>query len=73
MFLRFGSKPDLKISGLSESGHRLVITGGSLSEKTRIRLSKLVLRHLPKDKPLDAPARLPKATTRPGGAGDQPW
>lgn len=67
-FARFGSKPDLKLVGVQRTGHHLVIRAFRLSGNEHIRLTRLRVRHLPKDTPLDAPVRLPQvATTQPSG------
>ncbi|MCK4623758.1 MAG: hypothetical protein KAV00_00470 [Phycisphaerae bacterium] len=63
LFLRFGAKPDLQLSGLKRTGDNFIIRTGWMSEKTRVRISKLLIRHLPKDTPLDSPVHLP--TTKP--------
>ena len=66
LFLRSGSKPDAQVSGLKRTGRHLVLLGNDLSAQTRIRFSKLTIRHLPKDTRLDAPARMPSLKSKPG-------
>jgi hypothetical protein len=67
VFLRFGSKPDLRLSGLRRVGDHLELRLISANKDTRVRLGRFQIRALPKGMPLDAPVRMSgdsKATTK---------
>ncbi|MCY2930762.1 MAG: hypothetical protein NTV86_14950 [Planctomycetota bacterium] len=70
LFLRDGAKPDLTVENIERSGPGvLLLWKGTGTPQGQIRFQDLRVRALPKDKPLDAPARLPRAdeatTTKP--------
>ena len=68
VFLRFGSKPDIVLSGLKRTGNQFILKCGGFGKGTRVLFSKLNIRRLPKDTPLDAPVRLPAV----GDTGKKP-
>ena len=66
LFVRFGAKPDAQASCEPvRTGDSILLQLQWVRGGTRVHLSKLKIRHLPKDTPPDAPVRLPRATTRP--------
>ena len=73
LFLRFGAKPDGRLEGLQRTGDGILLRARLISKNARIHLSKLVVRHLPKGVPLDAPVRMPDARSGASQPSGQGW
>jgi hypothetical protein len=73
VFARFGEKPDFTASGVDRPCGRIVLWCDSAEGKATCHFRDLVLRHLPADRPLDAPVRLPRASSTRPASGPKDW
>lgn len=66
LFLQDGAKPLLRFAGTKRRIYSFNLRAIGVEKDTAVRFGRIVVRYLPKDRKLDAPAELPKIT---GAAG----